>query len=123
MHFLFHYSPNPYYDGKGVPQNYRQAAFWYRKAGTQGYSLALNNLGVMCEKGEGGAKNLVLAHIFYNLAAINGDETINENRDILSQQLTSAQLSEAQELASKWVKGKPLPTITKTYPSSKKRKQ
>jgi hypothetical protein len=57
------------------------------------------------------------------LAAINGDETAKDNRDRVTPQLTTAQLNEAQELASKWVKGQPLPTVTKTYPnSSKKRK-
>ena len=77
----------------------------------------------MYKNGEGVTKNLVLAHMLYNLAAINGDETAKNNRDKLTPQLTTAQLNEAQELASKWVKGKPLPTITKTYPrSSKKRK-
>jgi TPR repeat protein len=76
----------------------------------------------MYAKGEGVAKNLILAHIFYNLAAANGDGTAKNNRDVLSPKLTSTQLTEAQELASKWVINQPLPTITKTYPSSKKRK-
>jgi TPR repeat protein len=109
-----------YYNGNGVPQNYSQAAVWYRKAGTQGHSDSLNNLGVGYELGQFGAKNLVLAHIFYNLAAVNGNERARRIA-IETQKLTSIQLSEAQELASKWVKGHPLPTITKTYPRSSKK--
>ena len=112
-----------YYSGAGVPQNYSQAAVWYRKAADQGHSESLSHLGMGYEFGQFSAKNLVLAHIFYNLAAVSGDEKSRENRDRVTQQLTSAQLSEAQELASKWVQGKPLPTIAKTYASSKKRKQ
>ena len=72
----------------------------------------------MYEHGEGVKKNLVLAHMLYNLAAVNGEKTAKDNRDGITSQLTPAQLNEAKELASKWVKGQPLPTITKTYPSS-----
>ena len=108
-----------YYNGEGVPQNYSQAADWYRKAAEQGDTKSLFNLGEMYKKGEGVAKNLVLAHIFYNLAAVNGDE-YRKSRDEITVKLTSAQLSEAQELASKWVINQPLPTITQTYPSSSK---
>ena len=111
-----------YHTGQGVAQNYSQAAVLYRKAGTQGHSKSLNNLGEGYEFGHFGAKNLVLAHIFYNLAAVNGAENSKKNRDRVTPQLTPAQLSEAQKIASQWVKGQPLPTITKTYPSSKKRK-
>ena len=110
-----------YDNGKGVAQDYSQAVGWYRKAGTQGHSRSLNNLGVFYEFGQFSAKNLVLAHIFYNLAAVNGNEKSVENRDQVTQQLTSAQLSEAQKIASQWVKGQALPTITKTYPSSSKK--
>ena len=61
------------------------------------------------EFGRFGAKNLVLAYFFYNLAAVNGNEKNKENRDRVTQQLTSAELNKAQEIASKWVIGQPLP--------------
>jgi hypothetical protein len=113
-----------YRNGQGVAQNYSQAVDWYRKAGTQGHSNSLNNLGVFYEFGQFSAKNLVLAHVFYNLATVNGDEKNKENRDRVTRQLTLAELNKAQEIASQWVKGQPLPTITQTYPrSSKKGKQ
>jgi TPR repeat protein len=114
---------NMYRNGQGVPQNYSQAAVLYRKAGTQGHSDSLNNLGVGYEFGHFGVQNLVLAHIFYNLAAVNGDAKSKTNRDEISQKLTPIQLSEAQELASQWVKGQPLPIVTKTYPRSSKKKK
>lgn len=112
-----------YYNGEGVSKNYSQAAYWYRKAGTQGHSDSLNNLGVGYEFGNFGVQNLVLAHIFYNLAAINGDTKSKKNRDEITPKLTPIQLSEAQELASRWVKGQPLPIITKTYPRSSKKEK
>lgn len=46
-----------------------------------------------------------------------------DNRDRVTPQLTTVQLNEAQALASKWVKGQPLPIITKTYPRSLKKKK
>ena len=108
-----------YYNEKGgVPRDYSQAAGLYRKAAEQGLPDAQFYLGVMYEHGEGVKKNLVLAHMLYNLAAVNGEKTAKDNRDGITSQLTPAQLNEAKELASKWVKGQPLPTITKTYPSS-----
>ena len=100
---------NMYYNGQGVAQDYSQAVDLYRKAGTQGDSGALNNLGVGYAQGQFGAKNLVLAHIFLNLAAVNGHENSKKNRDNIASQLTSAQLIEAQKIASQWVKGQPLP--------------
>jgi hypothetical protein len=113
-----------YYEGHVFPEDYSKAEFWYRKAAEQGYAKALSELGWSYGSDTGlSAKNLVLAHVFYNLAAV---ISIGEHekifRDQIAQQLTTVQLSEAQELASKWVKGHPLPTITSTWPSSKKKK-
>ena len=111
-----------YENGRGVAQSYSQAVDWYRKAAEQGYAYGQHRLGDMYENGRGVAQNLVLAHVFYNLAAVD-DGTSVSDRDAIALKLTSAQLSEAQELASKWVKGQPLPTLSKTYPrASKKRK-
>ena len=53
--------------------------------------------------------------MLYNLAAVNGDEDYINNRNTLSRQLSSAQLSEAQALAAKWKVGTPIPTSTKTF--------
>ena len=107
--------------GEGVLQNYSLAVFWYRKAAIQGDASALNNLGAMYKFGAGVTKNLVLAHVFYNLAAVRGEEISKENRDRVTQQLTSAELNRAQKIASQSVKGQPLPTITQTYPRSSKK--
>jgi TPR repeat protein len=41
-----------YYEGKGVPQDYTQAAFWWHKAAEQGLANAQYNLGAWYEEGE-----------------------------------------------------------------------
>ncbi len=108
-----------YYYGWGVTQDYSQAADWYRKAAAQGDVGALTELGVMYFLGKKGvAKDVVLAHCYFNLAANRGGKKAAEVRDRSAHKLTPAQLNEAKELASKWVIGQPLPTITKTYQSS-----
>ncbi|MFT7312847.1 MAG: TPR repeat protein, partial [Paraglaciecola sp.] len=39
--------------GKGMPQDDKQAVYWYRKAAEQGYAAAQYNLGLMYDNGEG----------------------------------------------------------------------
>lgn len=105
--------------GRGVTKDNSQAADWYRKAAAQGDVGALTELGVMYFLGKKGvAKDVVLAHCYFNLAANRGGKKAAEVRDRSAHKLTPAQLNEAKELASKWVIGQPLPTITKTYQSS-----
>ena len=42
-----------YYHGKGVSQDYEEAASWVRKAADQGDAAAQNNLGSMYREGKG----------------------------------------------------------------------
>jgi TPR repeat protein len=42
-----------YLNGEGMPQNYKQAAYWLTKAADQGFALAQFNLGFMYDNGEG----------------------------------------------------------------------
>ena len=58
--------------GKGVPQNYKEAAKWYRLAAEQGDAKAQYNLGVMYHKGQGVPQNYKEAAKWYRLAAEQG---------------------------------------------------
>jgi len=40
-----------YYQGYGVAQDYKQAAYWYRKAAMQGYAGGEGNLGTLYAEG------------------------------------------------------------------------
>ena len=44
---------NLYHDDHGVPQDYKEAFSWYRKAAEQRVVFAQYNLGVVYEKGRG----------------------------------------------------------------------
>lgn len=93
-----------YYEGKGVTQDYKQALHWYNKAAKQGFNSAQFNIGTMYYEGKGIPKNYKLAYVWFSLAAQHsypGTESAINNRDITANKLSSEQLSEAQELASK----------------------
>jgi hypothetical protein len=47
-------------------------------------------------------KNLVLAHLWFSLAAAQGNEKAVKNRDMVAREMTSAQIVEAEALASEW---------------------
>lgn len=61
-----------YYKGKGVAQNYAEAARWYRKAAERGHSLAQRNLGRMYDSGEGMPRDFAEAAKWYRKVADHG---------------------------------------------------
>lgn len=59
--------------GTGVPQDYAQAADWYRKAANQNHPLAQFNLAVMCAQGQGMDRDDAAAAGWFERAANQGD--------------------------------------------------
>ena len=59
--------------GAGVPQNYAQAADWYRKAAAQNHSLAQFNLGIMYANGQGVVQDDAQSVVWFGRAAHLGD--------------------------------------------------
>ena len=91
--------------GHGVPVNDTEAVKWYRKAAEQGYAKAQANLGAMYYFGEGVATNRVKAYMWWSFAMEQGDESATKNLNIVKEELSSAEISIAQELALKmWEK-------------------
>src|SRR5262245_40810341 len=58
-----------YQYGRGVPQSYVQAQYWYRRAAEQGNAAGQKLLGLLLDKGLGTETNHVGAHVWLNLAA------------------------------------------------------
>jgi TPR repeat protein len=76
---------------------------WYRLAAEQGDVPAKFNLGIMYEMGHGVPRDYVPAHMWFNLAAGQGDEgAAKERDDIAGNKMTSDQIAEAQHLARAW---------------------
>jgi len=88
-----------YKNGQGVPQDYAEALKWYRLAAEQGVASAQFNLGVMYQFGDGFLQSNVMAHMWYNIASANGHPKLGERRDGIAGQMTSAEISKAQEMA------------------------
>ena len=86
-------------NGTGVIQDFKKSVGWYRMAAEQGYVKAQFNLALMYEGGKWVKQDYILAHMWYNLAAKNGDKFGTLSRDIVADQMTPAQISEAQKLA------------------------
>ena len=82
--------------------DYDTALKEWRPLAEQGYTIAQNNLVTMYAQGQGVPKDYVLAHMWANLAAAQGDEKAIKKRDFLELMMTPAQLTEAQRLAREW---------------------
>jgi TPR repeat protein len=96
-----------YNGGLGVPQDYTQAALWYRKAAEQGYSDAQWMLGALYYKGQGVPQDYAEAYFWYDLAAAGKLDAPEpkyaaKQRDEAASRLTPADLSREQERARKW---------------------
>ena len=96
-----------YGNGEGVPQDYKQAVKWFRKAAEQGYVDALYNLGVRYNNGEGVLQDDVMAHMYFNVAAVSGDKGAAKNRGIVANRMTPSQLEKAQDFARDWMRKHP----------------
>ena len=90
-----------YDTGAGVPEDDAEAVKWYRLAADQGLAVAQSNLGHMYYAGKGVPVNYVTAYAWWNIASASGDERAINNRAILEEQMTSAQIAEAQKLSTK----------------------
>ena len=82
--------------------DYATALREWRPLAEQGHASAQSTLGFMYSKGQGVPQDYIQAHKWYNLAAVQGDKTAAENRDIVANKMTPADVSKAQKLAREW---------------------
>jgi TPR repeat protein len=107
-----------YQYGRGVPQNYGMAVYWYRRAAEQGDPTGQHLLGLMYDKGMGIPTDHVTAHIWLNIAASRTRGAEHEDnirlRDAVASKMSLGQLADAQYLARVWV---PKPEVTVLAPA------
>jgi TPR repeat protein len=72
-----------YSRGMGVPQDYAEAAKWYRKAADQGNAAAQQNLGFMYATGQGVPQDYAGAAKWYRKAADQGNATAQRDLGLL----------------------------------------
>ncbi len=95
-----------YYDGRGVPQNYSDAAQWFKRAAEQGYAKAQLNLGALYGVGKGVKRDYQQAYKWLSICAASGLDACATQRDLVAKKLSGKKLTAAQELAREW-KAKP----------------
>ena len=61
----------------------------------------------MYDNGEGVPEDIVLAYMWFNVAAIQGGGDAKENKDSLEQQMTREQVAEAKRLSREWLEAHP----------------
>jgi len=81
---------------EGTPQDYLEAAKWYQSAADQDDWWAKRNLARAYASGRGVTKNIIMAHMWFNLAG-DGDQ-----RAALEKEMTTEQINKAQALAREW---------------------
>ncbi len=78
-----------YDKGQGVPQDYSEAVYWYKKAADQGLAFAQNNLALCYEKGLGVPQDYSMAVYWYESAAVQDLDIAKNN--LFRLKLTSPQ--------------------------------
>jgi TPR repeat protein len=93
--------------GRGVPQNYTEAAMWYRRAAEQGDSLAQYSLGLLYDRGQGVPRDIVEANKWLNLSASAAPPGAREARvrlrDAVTSKMTRGEIARARLRALEWV--------------------
>ena len=88
-----------YYHGKEFPQDFGEAAKWFRMGAEQGNAIAQSKFGVMHYYGKGVPQDDVRAHMWFNLSATQGDTLAQNALEAIATRMTPAELSAAQRLA------------------------
>jgi TPR repeat protein len=93
--------------GRGVPQNYTEAAMWYRRSAEQGDSLAQYSLGLLYDKGQGVPRDIVEANKWLNLSTSAAPRRAREARarirDAVTTKMTRGEIARARLRALEWV--------------------
>jgi TPR repeat protein len=93
--------------GRGVPQNYTEAAMWYRRAAEQGDSLAQYSLALLYDKGQGVPQDIVEANKWLNLSTASAPRGAREARarlrDAVTTKMTRGEIARARLRALEWV--------------------
>jgi TPR repeat protein len=102
-----------YETGRGVPQNYTEAAIWYRRAAEQGDSLAQYSLGKLYDRGQGVPRDIVEASRWLNLATAGAPRHAREARarirDAVTTKMTRGEIAQARLRALEWVPRREFP--------------
>ena len=80
-------------------KDHSEAVRLYRLAAAQGYANAQIMLGYLHENGQSVLQDNILAHMYYNLGAANGNELGGTDRDKIAKRMIPQDISKAQAMA------------------------
>jgi len=92
-----------YLAGKGVNQDYSEAAKWFALAARRGHVASQSMLGTLYFAGRGVPKDNVMAYMWSSIAAQNGDPLSKERLPQLKRYMSSGELAEAQHRTEEWL--------------------
>ena len=96
-----------YYNGWGVPRNYKKSTEYYRMAAKQGHTGAQWLLGYMYDNGWGVPQDYIQANKWYIIAGANGQRAGATFSDMTAKKMTTTQIAEAKRLAREWMEKHP----------------
>ena len=112
-----------YYLGRGIAQDYIQAAIWWKKAAEQGFPQAQNNIGVLYNSGKGVPQSFSEAYFWQNLAAARANGALQsqfaKNRDDSAAKLSIWERLRVQKRAAKWAAEHPVAARLAEKPDGK----
>ena len=92
-----------YENGQGVPRSSVEAAKWYRLAAAQGHAGAQLYLASLYSTGEGVPRDYVQAYMWFSLSEAGGQgEFASHGRTQVAEQMTAAQIAEAERRVRGW---------------------
>ncbi len=111
-----------YINGWGTPKNYNRAVQYLKSSAAQGNAEAMLKLGDILSEGKIYTRNIMNAHVQYNIAAVMGIEQAAAKRDTLEKNIKIEDLLTVQSEAEDYV---PAPSeqtlfIRQTYGNSLK---
>lgn len=92
--------------GRGVPQNFTEAAMWYRRAAEQGDSRAQYSLGLLYDRGQGVPQDIIEASKWLNLSTAAAPPRVRDSRarirDAITTKMTRGEIAQARLRALEW---------------------
>ena len=82
----------------GGPVEATEAAYWFRQAANLSHTFAQHNLGGMYLYGAGVPLNYILAHMWFEIAYINGDDKGARSMEAVEKLMIPSDISEARRL-------------------------
>jgi len=96
-----------YATGEQVSQDYSEAVKWFSRSAEQGHVVAQAALGACYWAGRGVPQDYVRSYMWSWLAKLGGDEASKYRVAVLRPRMSTAQVSQAQQLVQQWLQQHP----------------